>query len=121
MYRILKSSLLFWSVFTAVSGCSSTDTKIDREFTTSNEEIRAAKSEFRTSKNEILYLLMVDRSGAVVKVKLLGYKKKAIEERIAYRFKSKLYQYEFYPAKSGEPDYREFIYPLNVNSSYDTI
>jgi hypothetical protein len=101
------------------SGCSSNKVKIKHEFLTSDEEIRKAKSQLRSSKNETLYLLMVDKSGKVVKVKLLDFKERKLEERGAIRFKSKIYQFEFYPAKVGEPEFREFIYPLDMASTVE--
>lgn len=95
------------------------DPVFERGFAMTAREIERAKIGFGLSKYEALYLMMVDRSGKVVKIKLLDFKEPKVEKRIAIRFKSILYQFEFYEAKPEEPDYREFIYPMNIKNEFE--
>ena len=68
--------ILFAGFFVA---CATHSKRVDRDFTTSKETIKLEKSKFLSSKNEILYILMVDRVGKVVKVKLLDFKEKKLK------------------------------------------
>ena len=110
---------IFMAIALAFSAACAVDPAFERDFSTTEHEIKRAKIGFGLSKYEALYLMMVDRSGKVVKVRLLDYKERDIEERIAIRFKSKLYQFEFHEAKPEEADYREFIYPMNIKNEFE--
>lgn len=76
-----------------------------------------ARKEFARSNAEILFLIMVDREGKVVKVKML--KTKLDSDRATMMFKKHVFSFEFKPATPTEPDFREFIYPMDVTTSVD--
>ncbi|WP_394174742.1 hypothetical protein [Thalassotalea litorea] len=95
-------------------GCQSTQDSYP-DFRTPKSEIRDAQSRFRTSDYEILFLLMVDPKGDVVKVRLLGANLK--DGQAVQMFKRHMLKAKFKKAKSEDPQFREFILPYGVNTT----
>ena len=102
------------------SGCASDKPPLP-SFSFSNQEIIKAKAEFKKSKYEILFFLMVDQSGKVVRSKVVDWKKNKILRANTEKLKQHTYKIEFRPATTNEPEYREFIYPMEVNTKFEWI
>ena len=83
------------------------------------QEIYQAKTDFKKSGAEILFFLMVDAQGKVVKSRVVDRDSKKIKRESAEKFKRSTYKIEFKPASEGEPKYRQFIYPMQVNTSFE--
>ncbi|MFY8351568.1 hypothetical protein AAEU29_13595 [Pseudoalteromonas sp. SSM20] len=104
--------ILFLSLLASCKSSSDIDLL---EFTMSKEILNKAKNEFRMSDNELLFLLMVDKSGGVVKVKLVA--NKLQDKQAANMFKHQMYKATYPVAKPNEPSYREYFFPLNVKTT----
>ncbi len=110
-FIVLSCFFLLW-------GCGRVKTPIP-DFHFTEQQIQAARTEFRQSNNEILFFLMVDRDGKVVKSEVIDFDSKKLDRRDTEKFKRSTYRIEFKPALETEPDFREFIYPMNVNTSFE--
>lgn len=102
-------------VLMAATGASAGEALPD--WRSSDESLFEARKEFAKSDAELLFLLMVNRQGDVVKVKLL--KSKLDNDRSAMMFRKHLYSAKFKVAKPQEPDYREFLYPMDIKTSVE--
>ncbi|MCE2029328.1 hypothetical protein [Sessilibacter corallicola] len=100
-----------------IAACASKPQLPDFKYT--EEAISHARKSFRQSHKEILFLLMVDRNGKVVKSQIIDWKKDDLKRTNVEKFKRSTYNIEFKPAKDSEPDYRQLFYPMNVNSTFE--
>ena len=85
------------------------------EFSFTEAERSDAAEEFVRSGYEMLFLVMIDEDGKVVKAETLA-KHVDIGEHAAEKFRRNMLRAEFPAAKQGEARYREFIFPLDIDS-----
>lgn len=105
-------------VISFLFSCSSTKKTIP-DFEYSHEELAKMKSDFYLSHYDILFFLMVNREGKVVSSRIIARKEDNIIRETAERFKRYTYKIEFTPANDNEANYRQFMYPMNVKSSFE--
>lgn len=81
-------------------------------FKTTSAEIGAEKRKFRRSKDDMLFLLMVDQQGKVVKVKKLA--SKLDSKRNELKVKRAMYEVLYKPTRDAESPYREMFLSYKV-------
>ncbi len=89
------------------------------KFSTPKKEISAALTEFRQSDAEILFLVMIDRTGSVVRVRVVS--DKLAHYQAVNMFKKLIYKRKYFPASSKEPDFREFFLHYGVNTTVEYV
>ena len=109
----MKYLFLCFSILLA--SCASTQDSNLPEFSTDRSVIAEAKNKFRKSEAKILFLLMVDEGGKVVKVRIIS--NKLQDKQATNMFKQHMFTAEYPKAKEGEPKYREFFFPFGVKES----
>lgn len=114
MLRIISLSILFLLLI----ACSSPQNK-PPQFKYSHEELAKLRNEFYLSSNDILFALMVNRQGKVVSSRIMARKEDIILRETAERFKRYTYRIIFKPAEKQEANFRQFLYPMNINHSFE--
>ena len=97
--------------------CSSTEQRNLPGFTIPKDVISQAKDEFRRSDNKILFMMMVNQAGDVVKVSVLD--NKLQNKQFLNMFKKNMYQLKYPKAQKGDPEFREFILPFGVQTEVE--
>ncbi|MEZ7278846.1 hypothetical protein [Pseudoalteromonas sp. 68 DY56-GL68] len=97
--------------------CSSTEQSNLPGFTIPKDVISQAKDEFRRSDNKILFMMMVNQAGHVVKVSVLD--NKLQNKQFLNMFKKNMYQLKYPKAQKGDPEFREFILPFGVQTEVE--
>lgn len=86
------------------------------EFDYTKPQIREYKSEFRKADMDILFFVMVDRSGKVVKVRTVDRDKDRVSADIAYRFEMAMFEaVKADPVGESEPEFRQFVQPISLD------
>ena len=105
-------------LFVLLVGCATTDDSIPA-FSYSAEELLKAKADFKKSHYEMLFLIMVDRDGKVVKSRIVDRDERKITRKSAERVRMATYRMEFVKASSADPQYRELIYPMDIDTNFE--
>lgn len=108
----LSISLIF------MTACASLGENLPR-FTTSDEKIAEQKAIFKDSRFGVLYLLMVNSEGAVVKSRIIDYKNKQISEDMTRELIRQIEKKLHYQPSSIP--FREEFYYLVINNKIDLI
>ena len=98
-------------------GCASKPGDVP-DFVYSDEYLRTELNKFRTSNNDILFFLMVNRQGKVVRSRIV---KRNVIQEIADTWKQRTLEIEFKPAKPDEPAFRQFSYPVDLKTDYESL
>ena len=112
IYGTNKVKIFYLFPLVLLFSCASPESDQFPEFQTSREEILQAKADFRRSDKNFLSLLMVNRDGAVVKVKKLASKLGDARKNVTVT--KAMYDVEFKKASEQEALFREFILPYKV-------
>jgi hypothetical protein len=105
-------------VVALMAACATTADQLP-DFSFTKQETFAARADFRRSDHEVLFLLMMDASGRVVKARVIDWKRNTLSRETVERVKRIGYQIEFPAAGANAPRYRELIYPMNVDTSVE--
>lgn len=103
---------------TLLNACTSIEKQsVLPDFTFSDSEIKEAIKYFNRSEAEVLFLVMLDRKGYVVKSKMVAAKGSLrIEEKLEYKKFVQASRSE--PAGENGPLYREILMPFTLTKSY---
>ncbi|WP_462177351.1 hypothetical protein [Pseudoalteromonas gelatinilytica] len=97
--------------------CSSTQDKNLPDFNIPKDVITKAKDDFRRSDDKILFMMMVNQAGDVVKVSVLN--NKLQNKQFLNMFKKNMYNLKYPKAQQGDPEFREFILPFGVKTEVE--
>ncbi|MDP2560123.1 hypothetical protein [Psychrobium sp. 1_MG-2023] len=95
-----------------LSGCSTTGDSPD--WKTPSAELYDARVKFKNSNFQILFLLMVNNRGDVIKSRVLS--SKIQDDRAVNMFKKHTRNVRFPTISDTKEQYREIIYPYRVNT-----
>ena len=120
--KITANSMKCFSFCVAVvasllAACASSSATKLPAFATPKHEIADAKRAFRASGHDFLSLLLVDRSGKVVKAERLASKLDTGQQN--YAVLKAMYDVKFKPATGGDSAFREFILPYSVDQTVE--
>ena len=110
--------------------CSSTQDKNLPDFNIPKDVITKAKDDFRRSDDKILFMMMVNQAGDVVKVSVLDnqagdvVKVSVLDNKLQNKqflnmFKKNMYNLKYPKAQQGDPEFREFILPFGVKTEVE--
>jgi hypothetical protein len=100
-----------------IASCGSTTTNNYSDFTLPKDVLLQAKDDFRRSDDKILFLLMVNQTGDVVKVRVLD--NKLQNKQFLNMFKKNMYNLKYPKADKSDPEFREFVLPFGVKTEVE--
>lgn len=114
----MSKLLLLLSLLTYLYGCTSSNMQAQLpDFETPNSVIADARSAFRASNYDALFLLMTDRNGKVVKVRVIEHSNDLNDDTLRHLRGSFYTAVRYKPAQDNQPNYREFFYPVKLGSA----
>ena len=108
--------VVFFGLLLLVS-CTTNTVEYPDFWFTETERFRS-KRDFNQSSDEILFFLMIDKNGKIVHSKIVDWKRSKLKRVSVEKFKRATYKMELNAIKKG-PDYRQVVYSMNVNTSFE--